>query len=1113
MKRHHSNPLLPFLAVAATLLCAAQAQAQPIFSKAFSPNTIGQGGTSTLTFTITEASGRPTPGLAFVDNMPVAITVASPANIQIGGDCRDIEFTAAEGSSLVTLTNGGVGGGQTCTLSVDVTSSIIGTHTNLTGDLTSSSGNSGTATDDLVVTDSTPGFSKSFAPTMVGLGGRSTLTFTIDNSSNANSASSLRFTDTLPAGMVVANPANASTDCIDSPFTGGALTATPGTSLIQTSSLGGLSSYAVAAGANCTVRVDVTANSLGSLLNQSGALEGQSSFTFFSTGPATATLDVVASTQLILSKAFTDDPVLPGATGTLEFTVRNRSRGDTATDIAFTDDLDAALTGLVATGLPLSNVCGAGSTLSGTSLLTLTGGTLSAGADCTFSVSVAVPGGAAPGAYPNTTSSLTANLGGSPVTGDPAGDTLFVSAVPVLSKSFTPSTVVPGDSVTLEFTIDNPSSTSAMTDIAFEDDLDSFVASGLPGNPCGAGSLLFTTTVSPGRLGLSLTNGTLSPGASCTFSVTIGIPLDTPTNSYVNTTEPITATIDAASVTGQPATDTLSVVAAPQLSKSFTGGAAVPGGTATLEFRLTNSENAPTAATGISFTDDLATMLTGLTASLPSSPDPPCGAGSSLVGSAGDTLLTLMGGTLNADEECVFTVTLNIPAGASSGTFANTTSAVSATVGGLAVLSSPASANLAVGGVQLTKEFIDDPALPGDTVTLQFTLDNNHPSDNVTGVFFTDSLSATLTGLTTSGSLPATPCGAGSSISGTTSLTFSGGDLLAGETCTFDVPLLVPAGAADGQYGNVTSTVIGTLGGSVQVFPAASDTLSIDGNRLLLSKEFTDDPVAPGDNVFLEFTVTNSDTSNAAANVSFSDDLDATLSGLVASSIDNDGCSSTPTGIGGGFVTFSNISVAAGASCTLRLVVAVPGSATAGSYPNTTSTVTGDIGGLPVDGAAATDTLVVDEIRFTMSFLGPIIAGQTGTLRYEIANLGATTRSGLQFINDLGGIFAGVTATSTPQTNPCGLGSSLTGSGLLTLSGGNVAPMGTCTIDVTVQIPAATPISRRTNTTTALREGGNTVADPATAELIIQGEVTNTATVTADGAAPVNPATTDVIDP
>ncbi len=60
------------------------------------------------------------------------------------------------GATLISLTGGTVGAGASCTIDVDVVGTATGAHVNTTGDLTSSSGNSGTASDTLTVLDVTP---------------------------------------------------------------------------------------------------------------------------------------------------------------------------------------------------------------------------------------------------------------------------------------------------------------------------------------------------------------------------------------------------------------------------------------------------------------------------------------------------------------------------------------------------------------------------------------------------------------------------------------------------------------------------------------------------------------------------------------------------------------------------------------------------------------------------------------------------------------------------------------------------------------------------------------------------------------------------------------------
>jgi uncharacterized repeat protein (TIGR01451 family) len=504
----------------------------PGFAKSFAPAAIGLGGVSTLTLTIDNtASARAATGLDVTDNLPAGVAVAGPANAST--TCTGGTITATPGSGTVPYTGGTVAAGMTCTVMVDVTGTAAGAHVNVTGELTSSAGSSGTASATLVV-DPQPGFAKSFAPDPIAPGGVSTLTFTIDNSGSTNAATGLDFTDTLPAALVVAAPANASTTC-----TGGAITATPGSGTIAYT--GGT----VAAGAICTVQADVTGTAPGTHLNVSGALTSS----LGSSGTAGDELTIVAGV-VGFDKAF-EAPVLRGGLVDLAFTITNTSATFTLTDIAFSDDLDAVVPGLVAVGLPAADVCGAGSELSGTSVVTLTGGTLGPGASCTVTATLRVPAGAPLGSFTNTTGQLTAQAAGAPVDAPPATATLEILFLEI-AKAFDPDTVEIGQTTLLSFTITNPDPLNAVTDVAFSDDLDAavpgMVAVDTPqSDVCGAGSELTGTAV------ISLSGGSLGPGASCSFAVAVAVPLDAPPATYTNLTGPLAATVAGQAVTGDGA--------------------------------------------------------------------------------------------------------------------------------------------------------------------------------------------------------------------------------------------------------------------------------------------------------------------------------------------------------------------------------------------------------------------------------------------------------------------------------------------------------------------------------------------------------------------------------
>lgn len=268
---------------------------------------------------------------------------------------------------------------------------------------------------------------------------------------------------------------------------------------------------------------------------------------------------------VVLTKAFTGAAVRPGDAVTLEFTIENLdTTGAVAADIAFTDNLDAVVSGLVATALPATPVCGPGSQISGTSLLTFSGGSVAAGASCTFSVTLLVPADAAAGSHINTTSSLTTELNGRPFVGSPATGTLAVLVVGpvVLTKTFA-GAAQPGNSVTLEFTIENlDPNGSAAADIGFTDNLDAvvsgLVATGLPATDvCGPGSQISGTS------SLTFSGGSLAAGASCTFSVTLLVPAGAAAGNHLNTTSPLTTLLGGTPFVGAPATGTLAVLALP----------------------------------------------------------------------------------------------------------------------------------------------------------------------------------------------------------------------------------------------------------------------------------------------------------------------------------------------------------------------------------------------------------------------------------------------------------------------------------------------------------------------------------------------------------------------
>ncbi|MEM8960064.1 MAG: IPTL-CTERM sorting domain-containing protein [Acidobacteriota bacterium] len=1045
------------------------ALAQPTFSKSFAPSTMGPGSTSSLVFLINNDGGGPVSDLAFTDNLPAGVTIADGFATTDCGGSPEPTLVAVPGTAIITFSDGRLAGNQVCRVFVPVTAPTAGTYMNVSGDLTSSAGNSGSASADLTVNNARLGVIKTFVPDSIPVDGISRLTLDIDGSLIGGNTFNIAVTDDLPDGLEIAFPANLVTDCV------GTINATAGTSQIQ--HFQGF----LTANQSCSIAVDVVATGdvIGTLENRTTDLSSSAG----SNGFAIDTIDVFFP---FLRKKFSN-PIGAGGTGTLEFTIQNLDRNNSATNINFTDDLDATLTGLIATSVPLVDPCGAGSMLSGASLLALTGGNLPPGGSCTFSVDVSVPMGATPGTYPNTTNSPEATIGGSIETFDPATNVLVVQNAPTLTKTFLDTVITGGDTVDVEFTIQNTDPANGITDIAFTDNLGLFLSgvtvSALPApNFCGSGSIAFTF-FDNGNLTLQIQGANLGAGASCTFQVTLQTQVGTPTGTYTNTTSAISGTISGGTVNGATATDDLSVVGAPAFAKVFDPTTVAPGGTANLEFTITNSIEAPGAATNIGFTDNLGAVLTGL-ASTSGTLNDICGVGSSI---SGTNVLTFTGGTLGVGESCTFSVTVQVPVATTPGTYTNTAGPLSAMVLGETVTGSSPTADILVTDFAFTKQFIPSSTVAGQTVALEFTLTNNSATESATNILFTDTLSTTLSGLVSSSGTLNDVCGPGSSISGTNFLIFVNGSLGPTESCTFAVNVDVPAGAAVGLYPNTTSNLSATIGGSSVALPPATAPLEII-DPLSFTKSFTDDPVEPGASVTLEFVITNSGNTPLTA-ITFTDDLDAALTGLVSTSgTVNDVCGLGSSISGTNLLTLTGGNLAAMSSCTFQVTLLVPGSAALGAVAtNTTSVISGDASGVAVSGLPATDELEINFVRLTKSFSGPSTPSGQVMLSFTLENLSTTTTaSALAFNDDLSAVIAGLVSSSGTQSNVCGVGSQITGTSLLAFTNGTLDPSSSCTFDVTLDVPVSAVAGTFPNTTSTVTSSGLEIAGAATADLTIE---------------------------
>ena len=343
----------------------------PAITKGFGALTILPGGTTSLTFTLNNPNAYvPVTGIAFTDNLPAGLVVATPDGLTntCGGTA-----TAVAGATSASLSGATLGAGAACTMAVSVTGTTPGVKDNSV-QVASAIGIGNTSNATLTVSPSLPQtIAKVFGASIIPTNGTTSLTFTLHNPNALASLSGLAFTDTMPAGLVVAAPNLLTNTC------GGTVTASAGASSAS------LSGATLAAGASCSMVVGVTGTTPGVKNNsvQATSVDGGAGNT------SNAMLTVETPLPPLIAKAFGATMIPVTGTTSLTFTLRANTglTGIVSTGIAFTDSLPAGL--VVATPNAMTNTCGGTATaVPGATSATLANASLAAGASCIVTIDV-----------------------------------------------------------------------------------------------------------------------------------------------------------------------------------------------------------------------------------------------------------------------------------------------------------------------------------------------------------------------------------------------------------------------------------------------------------------------------------------------------------------------------------------------------------------------------------------------------------------------------------------------------------------------------------------------------------------------------------------------------
>lgn len=1090
------------------LIFSGLAAATTTINQQFTPATINPGDSSTYRISIANSS--------LVQLTEAAVTVLLPGAVKLtaaptGNTCSFTINAADVGTSKVYLTAGTIPAkvgstDGTCYFEIPVSSIAPGNHeATIPANTTPSETVSGyTAIENgatifnttpasatlSVNTLQNPTGSKNFSPSPAIAGDPTTLTITLTNP-NAGAAIPLTtFTDNLPLGMVVADPASDSTTC-----SGGTVTAVPGADSITLT--GGVIPVKVG-GTNgtCTITAKVVVANPGSVTNTLGA--GAIGNTRGLTSDAFSK-PLTVNTPIAVSKVFSPDTIPSGMPSKLTIAITNRSTTNPLTINSFEDDLTGATQKLkilstsstpnAASANPTVTCTGTGA-VNGTltapvdlddQKITLTGATAGPGGTCTITAYVTSN---TEGTFTN---SIPVNAVVNPngYSSPAASDSLTVSAPITVDKTVSVSNVAPGQWTQFTVTINNWSG-GEVNNLNFVDNLPAASGSQMVlegANPVShVGCTGGTWSGADGASSLTWSGGTVVAGSGtdpgvCTIVFKARLPSDAATALTFKNQIPAYSITggDGGAITNPYASPAVNVISASAVAlvKDFrnqansVGISSIPlGGIATLRLRLRNRV-INNDLTTINLTDNLPEGLV-----LAANPAATNSCGGSLQAFPNTSQVVLNGGSITARaegseyRECTITVKVT---GTTLGNKTNTITPANLTTSS-GTISGNANASLNItAGLSGTKGFTPASVSPGGVARAKVTLTNNS-NGQLTNVSVDDSGFGT--GLSVANPANAsTNCGGSPTIvanPGAQRAQLFGANLPAGGSCDFFFDVSATGDGSGETWKNTIPTGAITSAEGPASTSAVTATLGLATASISINKSFDPVIVTGGQPSVLRIDVTNSSSTIAMHGVGFTDTFPL---GIEVYSVPN-ASTTCPGGVvtaipGDGKVILSGATLAASQSCQvyvtttsvrfLNLTNSIPAQAivTDEGYTN------------PQGTSASLSTLQGLGIMkgFAPDFIGP---DQTARLKMRLVSTfdpnapTPVTLTGVSYTDTLpDGVF--VHGTPNPTTTCAGTGdggkavvstSNDAAKGVITVSQATIPPGSNCTIEVDVTASA-----------------------------------------------------------
>ena len=497
-------------------------------------------------------------------------------------------------------------------------------------------------------------------------------------------------------------------------------------------------------------------------------------------------------------------------------------------------------------------------------------------------------------------------------------------------------------------------------------------------------------------------------------------------------------------------------------------GAAAPANQTT--YTLTATNNGPNTAAGIVVTDPLPAGVSYSSLGTAPAGTQACynagsltvtwGATCSSSGSPAPTGFSLANGS-------TLSLTITVTATA-TGTITNTATETQATPNSSGATSQQASVPITPTGTAnliFTKVVSNPTPTSGsqDTYTLQ--VHNNGPFTAL-GVNVTDPLPAGVSYVSATPTPPAGSTVSEGTVGGVPTVGWSIPSIANG--ATYSLAIVVQITAFTGTFNNLATETQSPLtpnsnGGTSQTAQAAFTIQWADVTGTKALDATTPGPFHVGDTAIYDVTVANSASSNSSTAVSITDVLPAGVTYSSATITPAGAC--TPTN-SAGTVSCNNLTLAAGASATLKITVTVASAPVGGNTATWTQTVPSDTGA--TTGITNTVTPTVNYANVTVAKSldattpGPFHVGDTLTYDVVATNSASSTSATNVSLSDV--LPAGVSYTSAAIT-PAGACTPTNTAGTVTCNSIPLASGGSATFKITVTITSA-PVGANTATWT-----------------------------------------------